>query len=228
MQRPWAGWMISLAVLLVMLIGPLPLHAATMGPIKVENATDLSLPTADIPAGFASRPRKEQQMTAAVLRSLFGTRIQGMLQHDGFAMGYHGWLDGANTPDLPFATYDMYAFGSSRGAQAALTTVGQLVQGLETATQDASLPSNARTWTDGTETYGASNQAFSVSEVAFHRANVLVTVLAFNQGATANGISEALRNATLVAVACDSFLKSRLAIPRQSVVTPLAPLIPLP
>lgn len=220
MRRLRAAVIGCLAALAVACAGMLPSHAAAMGPILVDNAADLSLPIAKIPTGFTAHPEKEQQVTASVLRGMYGSSIQGTLQREGFAMGYHGWLDGANTPDLPFVTYDMYAFGSSREAQNALNTISRLVQGLQTATQDPSLPSNAMTWTDGTETFGPTNQAFAVSEVLFHRANVLVNVIAFNQGATSDAISEALRNATKVSVACDAFLKSRLPVPSKSAAPP--------
>src|SRR6185312_13038485 len=111
---------------------------------------------------------------------LYGTKIRKIFAQNGFAFGYHGWLDGANTPDAPFVTYDMYAFGSSRGAQTGLDTIVSVVQGLETTSLSSTLPPNARTWTDGTETYGQTNQPFSVSEVLFHQGNVLVNVVAYN------------------------------------------------
>ncbi len=125
-------------------------------------------------------------------------------------MGYHGWLDGASTPDLPFVTYDMYAFGSDRGAQAAMNIIAGLVQGLETTTLDKSLPTNARTWTDGTETFGPTNQPFSVAEVVFFQGNVLVNVIAYSGGDSSDVISEALKNAGTTAAACNSFLKSKI------------------
>jgi len=204
----WTGVFAALVLLFACLV---PARAAAMGPIKVANASDLSLPATDTPAGFTARPDRDQLVSLAILRSWFGAHLQSALSHEGFQVGYHGWLDGTGTPDLPFVTYDMYAFGSSRGAQAGQTTMSRLVQGLQTASQDARLPSTTTTWTDGTETFGAGNQPFAVSEVVFQQANVLVIVVAFNQGGTADAISEALRNATTVAVSCETFLKAREA-----------------
>lgn len=204
----WTGVFTSLLLVFGCLV---PARAAPMGPIKVANASDLSLPATDTPPGFTARPDRDQLVSPAILRSWYGAHLQGSLKHEGFLVGYHGWLDGAGTPDLPFVTYDMYAFGSSQGAQAGQATLSRLVQGLQTASQDARLPSNTTTWTDGTETFGAGNQAFAVSEVVFQQANVLVIVVAFNQGGTANAISEALRNATTVGVSCETFLKAREA-----------------
>lgn len=212
MTRRWrCTWVGGFAVLALVSACLAPAWAASIGPVRKVNSADLRLPAVDTPPGFTPRPERDQVVTTGLLGSLFGSHLQGTLAHDGFRVGYHGWLDGANTADLPFVTYDIYAFGSIEGAQAAQTTLSRLVQGLQTTSQDSRLPKNTATWTDGTETFGPTNQPFAVSEVVFRRANLLVTVIAYNEGGTANAISEALGNATTVAVACETFLKSRVA-----------------
>ncbi|HEY8287313.1 MAG TPA: hypothetical protein VIJ28_23240 [Chloroflexota bacterium] len=218
-RRTWVGVFAALALVFACLA---PARAASMGPIKVANASDLSLPATDTPAGFSARPDKDELVSPGTLRSWFGAHLQSALNHEGFLVGYHGWLDGPDIADLPFVTYDMYAFGSSRGAQAGQLTLSRLVQGLQTSSQDKRLPSNTTTWTDGTETFGAGNQPFAVSEVVFQEANILVTIIAFNQGGTADAISEALRNATTVAVSCETFLKAREAASHSAGTKPAA------
>jgi hypothetical protein len=200
----------AVCCLLTTLLGLSAATAAGMGPIQVTKATDLRLPASAIPSGFTAHRARENGITSARLGSLYGAKIRKVLDQNGFTLGYHGWLDGSNTPDAPFVTYDMYAFGSSRGAQAGLDTIVGVVQGLETTSLGSTLPPNARTWTDGTETFGSTNQPFSVSQVLFHQSNVLVNVVAYNTGNSSDSISEALKNASIVAAACEAFVKAKM------------------
>ncbi len=228
MGRVRAGLIFLLCCLPAILPRSLPANAASMGPIQVTKAGDLRLSASVIPAGFTENPANESGITAASLKAWYGAKIQKTLSHGGFFSGYHGWLDGASTPDLPFVTYDMYAFGSDRGAQGATNTITGLVQGLETTTLDKSLPSNARTWTDGTETFGASNQPFSVAEVLFYQGNVMVNIIAYSEGDSSDAISEALKNAGTAAAACNSFLKSKIPSASRAGDLPAVPLTVLP
>jgi len=200
----------AVCCLLATLLGVSPTTATGMGPIQVTKAMDLRLPDSAVPAGFTANPARENVITTTVLGAQYGTKIRKALAKGGFALGYHGWLDGPNTTDAPFVTYDLYAFGSGRAAQTGLEKIESVVQGLETTSQDPTLPRNARTWTDGTETYGQTNQPFSVSQVLFHQGNVLVNVVAYNAGNSSDSISEALRNASIVAAACEAFVKAKM------------------
>jgi hypothetical protein len=217
-----------LCCLYAVLPGSLSASAATMGPIQVTKVTDLRLPASAVPTGFAAHPANESGITSASLKAWYGAKIQKTLNHGGFFMGYHGWLDGASTPDLPFVTYDMYAFGSDRGARGGMKVLTGLVQGLETSTVDTSLPANVRTWTDGTETFGPTNQPFSVAEVLFYQGNVLVNIVAYSGGNSSDSITEALTNAGTAAAACNAFLKSRIPAASRTGELPAMPLSVLP
>jgi hypothetical protein len=227
-RRARAVLIFLLCCLPAVIPGPSTASAASMGPIQVTTVNDLRLPASAVPPGFTANLANESGITSAGIKAWYGAKIQKTLDHGGFFMGYQGWLDGALTPNLPFVTYDMYAFGSDRGARGGMNTITGLVQGLETTTLDKSLPTNARTWTDGTETFGPTNQPFSVAEVVFYQGNVLVNVIAYSGGDSSDAISEALNNAGTVAVACNTFLTSKIPSAARTGDLPTASLSVLP
>ncbi len=221
------AWVSSIATVVLLLAGMLPAGAATIKLIHVTRPADLRFPAAYVPSGFAVQPSKNQVLSDAVLKPLIGTHTLRIFHQNGWTTGYHGWLNAIDPTGAPFVTYDMFAFKSARGAQAAQDAFAQLVQGLEISTQGSSLPANTRTWTDGTETFGPNNQPFAVAEVVFHMANVLVNVTGFYAGGGSDAISAALHDATIVAGASAKYLNTRLTAAHPAHKSLLLPLLPL-
>jgi len=225
LTRLWVG---GLAAALLLAAACSPTQAAE-SLITATKAADLMLPLAQIPTDMRFRADQSGPIVAKGLAPLIGTSMLRVFQQNGWLLGYHGWLDAKASASAPFATYDIYTFANTKGAQLTRLTYQSEIPGIQyTAQVSSTLPKSATVWTD-TGQFGASGY-YAEAEVLFRVANVVGDVTGFSvaaSGQDGQAITTALAQATEATAACVHWLSGRLQAPAHAGM-PLLPLAGLP
>ena len=223
--RWWVGGL-SAALLLAAICSP---TQAAESLISAAKAADLMLPTAQIPTDMQFRPDQSGPIVAKGLAPLVGTSMLHTFQQNGWLLGYHGWLDAKVSTSAPFATYDIYTFANTKGAQLTRLAYQGEIPGIQyTAQVSSTLPKSATVWTD-TGQFGATGY-YAEAEVLFRVANVVGDVTGFSvatSGQDAQAITTALGQATEATAAYVHWISGRVQAPGHAGL-PLLPLAGLP
>jgi hypothetical protein len=190
----------AFAVLLLTACCVSPALAADGATISVKKAADLMVPSQQAPAGFSVNQANGRVINNAMILTVLGKHLNYLFHTDGWTTGYHGWLDANDPSGDGFVTYDFYAFKTSAGASKAMASYEGLVLGVENPVNDSRLPANATVFIDGTGTYGASGEPFTVVEIVFQVNNVLADVTGYYAGGDSNA-ADAARSTSIAATA---------------------------
>lgn len=197
--------------------------------ISAAKAADLMLPIAQIPTDMQFRPDQSGPIVAKGLSPLIGVSMLQTFQQNGWLLGYHGWLDAKVSTNAPFATYDIYTFANTKGAQLTRLAYQGEIPGIQyTAQVSSTLPKSATVWTDTGQF--ATTSYYAEAEVLFRVANVVGDVTGFSvatSGQDAQAISTALGQATEATAAYVHWLSGRVRAPGHAGL-PLLPLAGLP
>ena len=228
-MRSRTRWWVSGILAALLVAASLSPTQAAESLITAAKATDLMLPAAQIPADMLFRSDQSGPITAKTLAPLIGASMLHTFQQNGWLLGYHGWLDARIPASAPFATYDIYTFANTKGAQLTRLTYQGEIPGVQyTAQVSSSLPKSATVWTD-TGQFGASGY-YAEAEVLFRVANVVGDVTGFSVATSAQdaqAITTALGQATEATAACVHWLSGHLQAAGHASL-PLLPLAGLP
>ena len=192
--------------------------------VQLDGSGSLTIPSAAVPNGFSVDGLQSNPITKSSLSATLGEHASALFQDDGWATGYHGWLNADDLTYEAFVTYDFYGFKTASGAAAASNMMLGLALGVQTPMAPGKLPPNTEVFVDSTGTFGPQLKPFVAVEIVFYVQNVLADVTVYYEGSDSTAIDEATTGTIDAASSIGNWLASQTQNSKHSVL----PLILMP
>ena len=192
--------------------------------VQLGGSGSLTIPSAAVPNGFSVDAMQSNPISRSVLSATLGDYASSLFQENGWALGYHGWLNSNNLTYKAFVTYDFYGFKTASGAAASSSVMLGLALGVQTPIAPGKLPPNTEVFVDSTGTFGPNLTPFVAVEVEFNVQNVLADVTGYYEGGDNTAIDEATTGTIDAASSIGNWLASQTHSSKRSVL----PLVLMP